>query len=212
MDTNADREANEGAMKCNVRAKGQPSAQFFLSGGTAMHEAANAAPCRRGQSCLTAQRAGGCLLAVAITPVLEAFSPIVSHERVRLTLQQDGQRTEVEETGQWAAFRLLIAAMRDSGCPFFGRSLPAGAGLASKDDGATTFRRMVRALNFPWREGAGSEQLARCGRDIESHLHPILTAARQHCRQDAAINAVILMFNCTQLAVEAGAKPESTAA
>lgn len=207
-------------MECNVMTEGLPSAQFFLSGRTAMHNAANAAPCRQGQCCLAAQRAGGCLLAVAITPVLEAFSPIVSHERVRLTLQQDGQRTEVEETGQWAAFRLLTAAMRDSGCPFFGRILPAGAGLSPKDNGATTFRRMVRALTFPWREGAGSEQLARmalarCGRDIESHLHPILSAARQHCQQDAAINAVILMYNCTRLAVEDGggvAMPQPTAA
>lgn len=207
-------------MECSLTVEGLPSTRFFLSRTTPKAGTGRAVPCRRGHPCPTARLAGGCLLPEAIKPVLAAFSPVLSHARVCLTLRRGGELAEVQETGQWAAFRLLIAAMRDSGCPFFGSSLPAGAGLPPKDDGAATFRRMVRALTLPWRGAGGSEQLARlalarCGRDIESRLHPILCAARQHCRQDAAINAVILMYNCTRLAVEDGGeakRPQPTAA
>ena len=207
-------------MECSLTVEGVASARFFLPQTAPPAGSGSAVPCRRGQPCPTARRAGGCLLPAAIKPVLQAFSPVLSHARVRLTLRRGGELAEVEETGQWAAFRLLIAAMRDSGCPFFGTFLPAGTGLAAQSDGSRTFRRMVRALTFPWRDAAAPGQLAalsmaRCGRDIESHLHPVLGEARRHCRQDAAINAVILMYNCTRLAVEDGGeakRPQPTAA
>ncbi|OLN25428.1 hypothetical protein DVDV_3357 [Desulfovibrio sp. DV] len=205
-------------MECSLTVEGLPPARFFLPHTASPAGSGSAVPCRRGQPCPTARRAGGCLLPAAIKPVLQAFSPVLSHARVRLTLRRGGELAEVEETGQWAAFRLLIAAMRDSGCPFFGPILPAGTRLVPQGDGSKTFRRMVRALTFPWPEAAGgltALSLARCGREIESHLHAVLGEARRHCRQDAAVNAVILMYNCTRLAVEDGGeaqRPQPTAA
>ena len=207
-------------MECCLTIEGVASAQFKLPQTAPPAGSGSAVPCRRGQPCLAARRAGGCLLPAAIKPVLQAFSPVLSHARVRLTLRRGGELAEVEETGQWAAFRLLIAAMRDSGCPFFGPILPAGTRLVPQGDGSKTFRRMVQALTFPWPEAAGAGpaaavSLARCGREIESHLHAVLGEARRHCRQDAAVNAVILMYNCTRLAVEDGGeaqRPQPTAA
>lgn len=220
MDATVDRKPSEDAMEWSLTVEGQPTARLSLPGATAKAGSGRAVPCRRGQPCLAARMAGGCLLPGAIKPVLDAFSPVLSHARVRLTLRQGGKLAEVEEPGQWAAFRLLIAAMRHSGCPFFGPILPAGTRLVPQGDGSNIFRRMVQALTFPWCEAAGrgpaaAVSLARCGREIESHLHPVLGEARRHCRQDAAINAVILMYNCTRLAVEDGGeanRPQPTAA
>ncbi|MHC1791663.1 hypothetical protein [Solidesulfovibrio sp.] len=167
-------------------------------------------PCRPGRPCQAARECGGCLLPAAIGPILDAFSPVISHERV-LVAGPDGEvGGAVPETGQQAAFRLLLLAMGTSGCPFFRRALTPAPGRLAAGPDAGAFRRLVRAMSLPWREGGGGGWpvglaelgLARCGRDIESHLEPVLREARRRCRQDAALNAVVLMYSSTRLAME----------
>ena len=97
--------------------------------------------------------------------------------------------------------------MGGSGCPFFERALPDAARQSLGEDCYATFRRMVHRLTFAQRGDASAGRpadwaLACCGRDIEDHLDPILGEARRRRRQDAAVNAVILMYSCTRLAVE----------
>ena len=204
-------------MECSMTIQGLPLVHFSTPVAAASADQTACVPCPQGCPCPAARRAGGCLLPGAITPVLEAFSPIISYENVLLELRHDGETVVLEETGQRAAFRLLVAAMCQSGCPFFGRTRSVGVGLVAGEDGYGMFRRLVRAMTFPWRDETGTnrladQSLARCGRDIEAHLQPILAEARRRCRQDAAINAVILMFNCTRLAVEEDQDVRPTAA
>ena len=194
-------------MECSVTIQGLPLFTYALPESLPDAASACAAPCRESVPCRAAKSAGGCLLPAAVGPVIEAFSSVLSYERVLLVLREDGETTALEETGQRAAFRLLLLAMRGSGCPFFKRTLSAGAGLPANEDSSAAFRRMVRrmtsarrAIGMAGRTDAAS--LARCGQDIEAHLEPILAVARRRCRQDAALNAVILMYSCTRLAVE----------
>lgn len=192
-------------MECSVTIQGLPLFQY-ASPASRPAEAC-AAPCQSGVLCPSARRAGGCLLPAAVGPVIEAFSSVISHEQVLLVLRDGGETAVLEETGQRAAFRLLLAAMGGSGCPFFGRALPAGSVPPRGEDSYGTFRRMVRRMTVVRQtDGAAGRladpSLARCGRDIEAHLDPILAEARRRRRQDAALNAVILMYSCTRLALE----------
>jgi len=194
-------------MECSVTVQGLPLFNYALPESLPDAARGCAAPCRESVPCRAARLAGGCLLPTAVGPVIEAFSSVLSYEQVLLVLRDGGETRALEETGQRAAFRLLLLAMRGSGCPFFERTLPAGAGLPAEEDSYATFRRMVRRLTFAQRAigtagRAAAASLARCERDIEAHLDPILDVARRRCRQDAALNAVILMYSCTRLAVE----------
>jgi hypothetical protein len=147
-----------------------------------------------------AERAGGCLLSRAAIPVLEAFSSIVSYEPVLLLLRSDDDAEMVEETGQRAAMRLLLAVMGESGCPFFSGSLPIGVGQPGGENCAVALQRMVRGQHTSrQRDTTG---LARRVAAIEARLAPILREARRRCCQDAAVNAVVLLYNWARLALE----------
>lgn len=194
-------------MELHVIIQGLPLLRYVPPLSPTDWAASRETPCRAGLLCRTARAAGGCCLQAAVLPVIEAFSSVVSYEQVLLVAREGRETAVLEETGQQAAFRLLLLAIRGAGCPFFARALPAGAGLPWGEDNAGTFRRMVRRLAFARRAEATAAclpdwSLAGCERDIEAHLDPILGEARRRRRQDAAVNAVILLYNCSRLAVE----------
>ena len=194
-------------MECSVTIQGLPLFNYASPAPRPDDAPACGTPCRASVPCRLARQGGSCLLPAAVGPVIEAFSSVLSYEQVLLVLREGGDTAVLEETGQRAAFRLLLLAMRGSGCPFFEQTLPAGCGLAQDSDSYATFQRMVRRMTFARRSDGAAKQLAavslaRCGHDIEAHLAPILDVARRCCRQDAALNAVILMYSCTRLAVE----------
>ncbi|MYL83586.1 hypothetical protein GTA51_10665 [Desulfovibrio aerotolerans] len=194
-------------MECSVTIQGLPHFNYVSPAPHPDDACACGPPCRSSIPCRLASQGDGCLLLAAVGPVIEAFSLVVSYEQVLLVLREGRDKAVLEETGQRAAFRLLLLAMRGSGCPFFEQTLAAWNGLGLDTDSYATFQRMVRRLTFAQRaDGAGKRlsavSLARSGHDIEAHLDPILDMARRRCRQDAALNAVILMYSCTRLAVE----------
>lgn len=89
--------------------------------------------------------------------------------------------TRVLEETATGGLRLLLLAMRGSGCLFL-QTLAAWNGLGLDTDSYATFQRMVRRLTFAQRaDGAAKPlaavSLARCGHDIEAHLAPDSDAA-----------------------------------
>ena len=162
--------------------------------------AAPGAPCRNGEPCPAATRAGGCLARACVAPVLDYFSGVVSHEAALVVCEADGQRTCFTETGQRAAFRLLLAGITQSGCPFFSRfaALPAAASLGNA---YAAFARLLRALAT--QDGHASPTAAgHVAWELERHLAPIFGEAKRKVRQDAAVNACILMLNGLRLATD----------
>ncbi len=163
-----------------------------------------AMPCRDGAPCLAARLAGGCLAQAAVVPVLTGLSGVLSHERARVVCQAGGKTHFSEETGQRAVFRLLLAGMQYSGCPFFSlfARVPAGAPLPSV---YAAFARLLRALS---RDAGGRSPLSpealatRLEREVEGRLVPVLEEARRHARGDAGVNAVLLMLNGVHLAAD----------
>lgn len=158
------------------------------------------APCRCGEPCSAATRAGGCLARTCAAPVLDYFSGVVSHEAAVVVCEAGGQRTCFTETGQRAAFRLLLAAITQSGCPFFGRfaALPADAPLGNA---YAAFARLLRALAT--QDGHASPTAAgHVAWELERHLAPLFGEAKRKARQDAAVNACILMLNGLRLATD----------
>lgn len=188
-------------MQCTVSLPEPP--RISLSDAQARHAPAPTtnAPCCPGRPCRQARNAGNCLAALAARPVLEAFSGVVSCEKFfGDDADVPGARPQ-EETGQHAALRLLLAALRASGCPFFGELLPAGIGRPEVGDCRVAFLRCVRGCidresgTVP---GADPEEPAA---SMEARLTPLLSEARRRCRQDAALNAVIILINCVRLAL-----------
>ncbi|WP_300161471.1 hypothetical protein [Solidesulfovibrio sp.] len=171
-------------------------------------------PCRDGAPCLAAQLTGGCLVKAAVAPVLTRLSGVVSHERAMVLCKAGGRTHYFEETGQRAVFRLLLAGMQYSGCPFFSlfARVPADAPLRSA---YAAFARLLRALprNGGTRSPLCPEEFAtRLERELENHLAPVLEEARRHVRGDAAVNAVILMLSGIRLAADWARRKEASRA
>uniref|UniRef100_I2Q470 Uncharacterized protein n=1 Tax=Desulfovibrio sp. U5L TaxID=596152 RepID=I2Q470_9BACT len=174
-------------------------------------EPGGAHPCGEEELCRRSEPEEGCLVARAVLPALEYFSEVVSHQRVLVSCRDDQVTTIIEETGQEAAFRLLASGLGHAPCPFFRRFALDPAGQ-SGGDAATAFAHLARSLIFAEGEtgmlDAATLSLlqavaGRVGREIETHLQPVLLEARRRCRRDAAINAVIMLFSVNTLAVEA---------
>lgn len=169
-----------------------------------------ASPCRQGELCPTAARAGACLLPEAIAPVLDYFSQVVSHQPVLVTCRDAQGTAAFKETGQRAAFRLLAAALGHSPCPFFSRFFPRPT-QAPVAGAYAAFARLAHSLALS--EGQPETPDAailprllvdagRFGREIEEHLQPVLREAKRRCRLDAAVNGVIMLFSGSRLATE----------
>ena len=69
------------------------------------------APCHEGKPCRGYLQTGSCLLILAVSPVLDYFSGISSCEAVTVRYREDGYMAAFEETGQRAAFVLLVQGM-----------------------------------------------------------------------------------------------------
>lgn len=193
-------------MEFLVTTAGLPPFHFTLPDA----KRATARPCQQaGDCCAAATARGGCLATAAIAPVLDYFSDVVSHARTRVACWRNGQVVRFEETGQRTALRLLLAGLQRSGCPFCGRfaALPADASLG---DVYATFSRLLRSGEladdhdalFPLELSSGTDDAADLGDELETRLWPVLREARRRFRQDAAINAVIMMINGIRLAAD----------
>ncbi|EHJ47760.1 hypothetical protein DFW101_1752 [Solidesulfovibrio carbinoliphilus subsp. oakridgensis] len=168
-------------------------------------------PCGEEELCRRSEPEERCLVARTVLPTLEYFSQVVSHQKVLVSCRDDRVTTIIEETGQEAAFRLLASGLGHAPCPFFRRFVSDPAGRTG-GDAATAFAHLARSLIF----AAGDTDMldpatqtllravaGRVGREIETHLQPVLLEARRRCRRDAAINAVIMLFSVNTLAAEA---------
>lgn len=187
-------------MQCTMTSPGLPRVQFSVAPAPTP-EASQAASCRPGQPCRQARDARDCLAAQAAGPILDAFSAILSHEPVLLTVEGRHGAQPLEETGQRAALRLLLAALGESGCPFFVELLPAGIGRPGGGDCRAAFQRAVRGRLGRMVRTDPADSLERRAKTMEDRLAPLLAEARRRCRLDAGLNAVIILFNCVRLAL-----------
>ena len=187
-------------MQCTMTGPGLPPVYIAATHPLAA-DALRSAPCHPDSPCRLACDAGSCLAARAAEPVLDAFSAIVSHEPVFLTVESAQGTRPLEETGQRAALRLLLAALSVSGCPFFGELLPVGIGRPGGGDCRAAFLRAVRGRLDQSVETDPADTQAERARVIEAHLTPLLAEARRRRLLDAGLNAVIILINCVRLAM-----------
>lgn len=187
-------------MQCTMTSPGLPRVQFSVA-PTPTPEVSRTDTCCPGQPCRQARDAKDCLAAQAARPILDAFAAILSHEPVLLTVYGRHGAQPLEETGQRAALRLLLAALGESGCPFFVELLPAGIGRPGSGDCRAAFQRAVRGRLGRAARTDPADTPARRAKTMEARLAPLLAEARQRCRLDAGLNAVIILFNCVRLAL-----------
>ena len=187
-------------MQCTMTGPGLPQVRIAAPHSLAADKS-RSAPRHPGSPCRQACGAGSCPAARAAEPVLDAFSAVVSHEPVFLAVESDQGTHPLEENGQWAALRMLLAAVRESGCPYFRDLLPKGIGRPGSEDCRTAFLRVVRE-RIGRDNGRGDRSTPQGRADaVEARLAPLLREARRRCRQDAAINAVVILINCVRLAL-----------
>jgi hypothetical protein len=187
-------------MQCTVSLPGPPRVRLPDAHDPRAAQPTTTAPGCPERPCRQARDAGDCLAVRAARPILEAFSGIISHAAFPEAGDGGLETRALEETGQQAALRLLLAALRASGCPFFGDLLPAGIGWAEAGDCRVAFLRCVRGC-IDRESGAGAEgDPQEPAAAVEARLAPLLGEARRRCRQDAALNAVIILINCVRLA------------
>jgi len=205
-------------MEMTVSVVGKPTLQYLFATADKTWTPPEA-PCRPGQLCQPAA-ASGCLLLQAVTPVLEYFSEVVSHEPAILRFHAAAITTESLETGQTAACRVLLAAMLHSSCPFFSRISPRFGqdpsvgvydlfmGMARNMAMLTVLAELLGGVAKPRAQSAAGY----FARQLKPYLERILQEARRRRRQDAAVNAVVMLFSCNSLLdAEWPVEPWSTA-
>jgi hypothetical protein len=193
-----------------VRASGKET--FRYEAGSPAEPWRACRPCHAGQLCRAGLVAGGCLLVANVAPVLDYFSEIASHERVRVRYRENGYWACFEESGQRAAFVLLTWGMLHSTCPFFSRFAPLLAHYRVNLTGEMFLHLVLTTglLDPPSRaakaRGGLQASLRRTRRDIEARLRPLLAEARRRQHKDAAVNAVTILYSCNTLATEGWAE------
>ncbi len=196
-------------MQCRVTVAGMASFEFRPGEqeGTA---GCAARACRPDQCRVGTRGTGPCLLLAGVASVLDYFSGVVSHAMVRVAWSEGDRWETLEEPGQRAALRLLLLGMTGSGCPYFGRFAvrlgadPTAAALALFGGMTQTMAedRLFRAAGRP----------SRVGEDVAARLHPLLVEARRLRRHDAALNGVVMLLNCNELAAgEPSERPKTVA-
>jgi hypothetical protein len=192
-------------MECTVKASGKKT--FYYNTQTIGRNRTESVGCLKKNVCGEHPGAGYCQLLKTVDPVLEYFSNITSHETVLARYQENGQSNLLRASGQRVAFLLLVRAMFQSNCPFFGRFsfLLSHYRLQSTPE---LFLRISLLTNHPQKQTVAMQpgslqtktQLMAPG--IEDRLWPLLLEARRRFVKDALVNAVTMMFNLAMMAAE----------
>ncbi|HEX2495142.1 MAG TPA: hypothetical protein VHK24_15325 [Steroidobacter sp.] len=157
---------------------------------------------------LEASTSRRCPAALHLAGVIDDFLDLVSFDTVRATVETDERSVSASLSAQQALSSLIGLIMASSGCPRTAVFRPmARFHLPFSSDSETAYRvaaMYLIAQHFAAREGAaadiGLKDLGRVYRDMHAVNRGMAHRLRAASRQDAIVNAIVLLDVYSSLA------------
>jgi hypothetical protein len=142
-----------------------------------------------------------CPAALQLAGVIDGFTDIVSYDKVRVTVESEERQVTATLAAQQALASLMGLIMASSGCPRTAVFRPmARFHLPFSSESETAYRvasMYLLAQHYAAREGATADfvlnDLERVYRGVHSVNRGMATRLRAASRQDAIVNAVVLL-------------------
>jgi len=142
-----------------------------------------------------------CPAALHMASVIDGFTDLVSYDKVRVSVESDERQVVATLPAQQALASLLGLLMASSGCPNTAVFRPmARFHLPFSSESETAYRvasMYLLAQHYAAREGASAdfvlENLERVYRGVHSVNRGMAQRLRAASRQDAIVNAVVLL-------------------
>ena len=142
-----------------------------------------------------------CPAALQLAGVIDGFSDIVSYDKVKVTVESEERQVTATLAAQQALASLMGLIMASSGCPRTAVFRPmARFHLPFSSESETAYRvasMYLLAQHYAAREGASADfvlnDLERVYRGVHSVNRGMATRLRAASRQDAIVNAVVLL-------------------
>lgn len=142
-----------------------------------------------------------CPAALHLADVIEGFSDIVSYDKVRVTVESEERQVVATLAAQQALASLMGLIMASSGCPNTAVFRPmARFHLPFSSESETAYRvasMYLLAQHYAAREGGKADfvldNLERVYHGVHSVNRGMATRLRAASRQDAIVNAVVLL-------------------
>jgi hypothetical protein len=133
--------------------------------------------------------------------VIDGFSDIVSYDKVKVTVESEERQVSATLAAQQALASLMGLIMASSGCPRTAVFRPmARFHLPFSSESETAYRvasMYLLAQHYAAREGAPADfvlnELERVYRGVHAVNRGMATRLRAASRQDAIVNAVVLL-------------------
>jgi len=142
-----------------------------------------------------------CPAALQLAGVIDGFSDIVSYDKVKVTVESEERQVVATLAAQQALASLMGLIMASSGCPRTAVFRPmARFHLPFSSESETAYRvasMYLLAQHYLAREGGSADlaldDLERVYRGVHSVNRGMATRLRAASRQDAIVNAVVLL-------------------
>ena len=142
-----------------------------------------------------------CPAALQLAGVIDGFSDIVSYDKVKVTVESEERQVVATLAAQQALASLMGLIMASSGCPRTAVFRPmARFHLPFSSESETAYRvasMYLLAQHYLAREGGSADRalddLERVYRGVHSVNRGMATRLRAASRQDAIVNAVVLL-------------------
>lgn len=142
-----------------------------------------------------------CPAALQLAGVIDGFSDIVSYDKVKVTVESEERQVSATLAAQQALASLMGLIMASSGCPRTAVFRPmARFHLPFSSESETAYRvasMYLLAQHYAAREGAPADfvlnELERVYRGVHAVNRGMATRLRAASRQDAIVNAVVLL-------------------
>lgn len=142
-----------------------------------------------------------CPAALQLANVIDGFTDIVSYDKVKVTVETEERQVTATLAAQQALASLMGLIMASSGCPRTAVFRPmARFHLPFSSESETAYRvasMYLLAQHYAAREGASADfvlnDLERVYRGVHSVNRGMATRLRAASRQDAIVNAVVLL-------------------
>lgn len=142
-----------------------------------------------------------CPAALQLAGVIDGFTDIVSYDKVKVTVESEERQVTATLAAQQALASLMGLIMASSGCPRTAVFRPmARFHLPFSSESETAYRvasMYLLAQHYAAREGASADfvlnDLERVYRGVHSVNRGMATRLRAASRQDAIVNAVVLL-------------------
>jgi hypothetical protein len=142
-----------------------------------------------------------CPAALQLSGVIEGFTDIVSYDKVKVAVESEERHVVATLAAQQALASLMGLIMASSGCPNTAVFRPmARFHLPFSNESETAYRvasMYLLAQHYAAREGGSADlalnELERVYRGVHSVNRGMATRLRAASRQDAIVNAVVLL-------------------